>query len=244
VIGWSLAALSVLWGLATFWVFRHFADSSALRIIRRRIHAHLLGIRLFSDDPALVWRAQKALIADNLRFLKLMALPVLILGVPFALCYVRFDAIYGFHPLETGRSSVLTLHGSDVAGELRMPRGIAVETPPVRDFKAREVSWRIRPSATVRGSVTVILPGGVVARNIAAGDRTLSPNWLREPATGVLWLEVDYPRADIEIAGLALPWLAWFLILSSFSGILFTISPRRGYLKEARRPTSYPIRAS
>jgi hypothetical protein len=243
VIGWSLAAFSVLWGLAASWVFRHFANGAALRIVRKRIYAHLLGIRLFSDEPALVWRTQKALIADNLRFLKLMALPVLILGAPFALCYARLDAIYGFRPLQTGRSSVLTLHESDIAGELQAPRGIAVETPPVRDFGSRLVSWSIRPFTTLRGSVNVILPGGAVSRTIAAGERTLSPNWPREPGSGALWLEVDYPRADVEMAGLSLPWLAWFLIISSASAILFMVSPR-SYAKVARRPTGYPIRAS
>jgi hypothetical protein len=244
VIGWSLAAVSFLWGFATFWVFRHFSDRTALRVVRKRIYGHLLGIRLFSDEPALVWNAQKALISDNLLLLKLLALPVLILALPFAFFYSQFEPIYGFRPLEVGHSAVITLHGTDATGVLEVPPGIAVETPTVRDLIAKQISWRIRPLTPVRGSLRVVLPDATITRNIAAGDQILSPKRLREPSAGPIWLEIDYPRSGVDFAGLSLPWIAWFLILSGATALAFTLWPRRSYAKAAHPATNYPIRSS
>jgi len=225
-IGWSLAAISVAWGLGTFWVFRRFSDRAALRIVGKRIYAHLLAIRLFSEEPALVWRAQKALIADNLRFLKLMAVPVLILGIPFALCYEPFDTIYGVRPLQPGQGAIVILHNTDAPATLKVSHEIAIETPPIRNLEARQVSWRIRPLAPVRGNLRVELPGTIVTRSIAAGDPNLSPTYRRESPGSGPWLEVDYPRASVLFFGLSLPWLAWFLLISSASAIILTLWPR------------------
>jgi hypothetical protein len=233
VIGWSLAAIGAIWGVLAFLAFRRFTDRAALRRVTRRLYAHLLELRLFSDEPALVWQAQKALIVDNAHFLARIALPVLIMAVPFALLYPQLDAIYGAAPLEVGHSAIVTaqlsheLEANDAQYVLEPPPGIAVETPPVRDFADRQVSWQIRALKPVRGQLQLRLPGGDVARSIAAGDRTLSPNRRREsPGTnrgtnrgtnlpGAVWVEVDYPRTDVAIVGLSLPWLAWFLIVSA-----------------------------
>lgn len=234
MIGWSLAAVGVLWGLFTYGVFRRFTDHAALRTVRKRLYAHLLEIRLYSEEPSVVWRAQAALVADNVRFLALIALPVLIMALSFALLYTPLDTVYGWGPLAVGRSAVVTLQLPQEPGAidtqyiLKAPTGIAVETAPVRDVAGRQIIWRIRPLMPVFGSLHVTLPGGSdVSMSIAAGDRKLSRYRRREPAPGAGWIEVDYPKANVAIAGLELPWLAWFLIVSTASAALFAIWPAR-----------------
>jgi len=222
VIGWSLAAIGAIWGVVAFLVFRRFTDHAALRRVTRRLYAHLLEIRLFSDEPALVWKAQKALLVDNAHFLARIALPVLIMAVPFALLYAPLDSIYGSAPLEVGHSVIVTAQlshelANDAQYSLEPPPGIVVETTAVRDFAGRQVSWRIRALGPMRGQLRLRLPDGDAARSIAAGERTLSPNRRRESTSGVAWIEVAYPRANVVIAGLSLPWLAWFLIVSTVS---------------------------
>lgn len=247
--GWSLAAFGILWGLAAFWVFRRFTDHAALRTVRRRLYAHLLEIRLFSDEPALVWKAQKALLADNVRFLALTARPALIMAVPFAFLYAPLDSLYGWRPIEVGHSAVVTLQlarepaASDERYILRPPPGIAVETPAVRDFAERQIVWRIRARKPVRGNLRIALPdASEVSRNIAAGEPTLAPNRRRESSPGIVWVEVDYPKASVVIAGLSLPWLAWFLIFSAASAALITIWPRRrASWRVSDPPTTPPI---
>jgi hypothetical protein len=230
MIGWSLTGFSVGWGLLAFAVFRRFTDRAALRIVRKRLYAHLLEIRLYSEEPALVWKAQKALLVDNVRFLMLTAKPILIMAVPFAFLYSPVDSIYGWRPIEVGHSAVVTLQMSrepvanDASYILQSPPGIAVETPPVRSFAEHQVSWRIRALTPVSGNLRVALPGQPdVSRSVAAGDRTLSFIRHRESSPDGVWMEVAYPRANVDIIGLSLPWLAWFLILSTASAALFTL---------------------
>lgn len=229
MIGWSLAAVSVLWGVVAFWIFRQFTDLAALRTVLKRLYAHLLEIRLYSEEPSLVWGAQKALIADNFQFLALMALPVLIMALPFAFLYGPLDSIYGWGPIEVGHSAVVTMQLSREPGanvNLVAPPGIAVETPPVRDLAERQISWRIRALRPVRARLRFAMSGAPDAsRSIVAGPPTLSFHRRRESLADVAWVEVDYPATNVTMAGLSLPWLAWFLIISTASAGLFAIWP-------------------
>ena len=214
----SLAALSAIWGVLASLVFRRFTNRRAVRKAINHIYAHLLEIRLYSEEPSLVWRAQKALIVGNLRFLALIAPAVLAMAIPFALLYPQLDAIYGVAPLEIGHSATVTLSGN--TGTLEAPQGIRIETPPVKDSADREVSWRIRALAPTRGTLRVTLPdGATILRTIASGERTLSPNRRSEASVAI-----DYPRSDVSVAGLAFPWLVWFLVISALSATVFTLS--------------------
>ncbi len=215
MIAWSLAAISILWGLAAFLVFRRFTDYVALRKVRKRMYAHLLEIRLYSEEPGLsVCRAEGELLVDNLRFLMLVAKPVLIMALPFALLYGRLDSVYGWSPLQVGHSATVTMQLSGEAQyTLLTPPGITVETPPVVVPAEHQISWRIRAVAPTRGNLRFLRPGsGDILSPIAAGE--WSPFCCRPRGSSV---EVDYPKAEVAIAGVELPWLAWFLIISTAS---------------------------
>ena len=147
-----------------------FPDRAAVRAAGKRLQARLLEMRLYSSEPALMWAAQKALLRDNLRWLALMLPPALILGLPLAWLFIQLDAVYGRSPLPVGGAAVVTvqlkraLDPSDAAATLQAPPGIAVESPPVRVFAERQISWRIRALRPVRGNLRfVMLPAGDVA---------------------------------------------------------------------------------
>ena len=226
----SLAALSAIWGVLAVLVFRRFTNRNAVRAAINRIYARLLEIRLYSEEMSLVWRAQKMLIADNLKFLARIAPAVLILAIPFALLYPQLDAIYGTASLEVGHTATVTLSGT--SGKLQAPTGIQIETLPVKDPSDHQVSWRIRPLAPIRGTLSITLPGGAtLTRTIASGNRTLAPNRRSESS-----INIDYPRANVTMAGISLPWLNWFLLISAVSGIATaTATPARS----AAHPAHY-----
>jgi hypothetical protein len=201
-----------------------FIDRAAVRAAGKRLQADLLEMRLYSSEPALMWSAQKALIRDNLRWLALMLRPALVLALPLAWLFVQFDGIYGRSPLPVGGDAVVTvqleraLEPVDAASTLQAPPGIAVETPPVRAFARRQISWRIRALRPVHGELRLVLRGHAIEKTIAAGERNgllsprrerslwgflLHPEESRLPAGEAAWVAVDYPPAD-------LPWLAWF----------------------------------
>ena len=217
MMSWSLAVVSLGCGLAIAWVFRRFTNRAAVRAAGKRLQARVLEMRLYSSEPALMWAAQKALLRDNLRWLALMWRPALILALPLAWLLVQLDSIYGRGPLPVGGAAMVTVqleHALDLvdaAASLQAPPEIAVETPPVRIFAERQISWRIRALRPVRGNLRLVLRGHAIEKNIVAGERSLrgfllQPGESRLPAGDVAWVEVDYPPS---------PWLAWFLAIST-----------------------------
>lgn len=242
MVGLSLAAVSVATGLFVLWIFKQTTDLAALRSTIKRIQAHLLEFRLFYDEPRLIWRAQKAIVRENLRFLALMARPALILMLPMAWLLLQLDAVYAYAPLPIGQPSVITAQMSgqimpeNVAATLETPPEIAIETEPVRSAADRQISWRIRPLHPVRGSLRVRLRDAAIDKTIAAGTRPIflirkrvhsllhfliRPEEARLPVGEIAWVEVDYPKTDVTIAGIALPWIAWFVLISTLSALVF-----------------------
>jgi hypothetical protein len=216
VIAASLIIISAIWGALALLIFRSLTNRAALRKAVNRIYAHLLEIRLYSDEPALVWQAQKSLIAENVRFLIRIAPPILIMAVPFALLYPQLDAIYGYAPLKVGQSATVTLNAPGAEPyKLEVPPEISIETPPVKDAATNEISWRIRAVKPVEGTLRVTYPNNEIDRSIAAGNQTLRPNHRTENS-----IEIDYPRTDTTI-----PWLVWFILISTATAGILWRSP-------------------
>lgn len=153
----ELCVVSAIYGVIATIVFRRFTDAGRLRGTVNRILAHVMEFRLFLDEPRIILRAQRELIAENIRLLRQMALPCAILAIPFALLYGPLDRHFGHGPLRIGEPAVVTARGMT---ELKAPPGIVVETPGVRVLRTGEISWRVRPVATVYGG----FPKGVDVR--------------------------------------------------------------------------------
>ena len=242
MVGLSLAAVSVASGLFALWIFSHTTDLAAVRSTIKRIQAHLLEFRLFYDEPRLIWRAQKAIVRENLRFLVLIMRPTLILMLPMAWLLVQLEAVYAYAPLPIGQPSVVTaqlsgpLMPEDFTATLQTPSGITIETDPVRSATDRQISWRIRPLRPVQGSLRLRFRDAAIDKKIAAGTRPiflvrkrvrsllqfmLRPEEARLPVSEISWVEVDYPKTDVIIAGIALPWIAWFVLISTLSALVF-----------------------
>jgi hypothetical protein len=238
---WSLAPISLLLGIAMLWVFRVTSNQAAIRQAKRRLQAHLYELRLFADEPALIWRAQRGLLAANARYIGLMLIPAVVLTVPMVVLFVHLESFYGMGPLPAGEPAIVTLQMKAPLDPqvpppaLEAPEGIAVETPGVRVPGERQVSWRLRPLHAASGYLRVILPGQTVEKKIEAGagprylsDRRVStaldllwhPAEKRLPAGPVEWIEVRYPPATVHWLGLDLHWLIWLLVLSMASALL------------------------
>ncbi len=238
----ALAAVSVVFGLAVLWVFRRVSDQQRIRETKRRIKAHLYELRLFADEPALMWKSQAGLLKANARYLALGLKPALVIAVPAFLLFVQLDAYYGRAPLAVGDAAIVTAHWSrplDFAAPapvLQAPDGIVVETEAVRIPSAREMSWRIRPVRETSGLLRVLVPGGAVEKRIEAGDgprytsRRRVRSWTaliaeptesRLPGSGIDWIEIEYPAATVPWMGLRFSWLVWVLVFSCGAILLF-----------------------
>jgi choline-sulfatase len=188
----TLIPLSMICGVLTAFVFRRFASADTRQTVNR-ILAHMMELRLFLDEPGLIWKAQRGLMRENLRLLRQIALPCLITTPLLALVMWQADAVYGRGPLRANEPVVVTAkfktaNLKDV--RLEIPPGIIVETPGVRVPPLREVSWRIKPTQPFRGS--------------------LSTN------TAAEWIDIPWPRASM----LGVSWMVWFFGISSLATLL------------------------
>ncbi len=196
--------VSVVFGIVGVLIFRRFTERAAIRRSVNRILAHVMELGLFLDSPGLVFRAQRDLLRENLRLLRLVMVPGLILAALFIPMY----AIYDHGPLPVGETSVVTIQmKGDVmpAVQLEAPEGIVVETPGVRIVRDRQISWRVRPLRQSSGQWKFHVEERVVAASC----------FVRDPA--IRSIEIRYPAATI----LGWSWLVWFGGMSSVSAVVF-----------------------
>lgn len=208
---WTLIPVSILYGLAAALLFRRCTDEASIHRTVNGMIAHVMEFRLFLDSPALILRAQRDLFRENLRLLRLILLPCTILAVIFIVLFPQLDAVYGHEPLKVGERSVVTAQLSGDA-VLEAPAGIIVESPGVHVVHARQISWRVRPLGRTSGELRVRYPGGVLTRQIVAGNGPIY-GWklpFRSPE-----IEIRYPRRTV----LGVNWMVWFFLVSSAAAI-------------------------
>ena len=54
----TLIPIGLLLGVAMLWVFGRWSNQKAIKAAKRRVEACLYEMRLFTDEPSLVWKAQ------------------------------------------------------------------------------------------------------------------------------------------------------------------------------------------
>src|SRR5215471_5208976 len=99
----GLTVLSAAVGIGMLWVFRKTSNQEGMKKIKRRVYASLLELRVFADEPAVTWRAQKSLFAANFRYMGLALKPALWMVVPVALLLIHLESFYGRAPLPVAR---------------------------------------------------------------------------------------------------------------------------------------------
>jgi hypothetical protein len=234
----SLIPLSVLLGIGMLWVFRKTSNPEAIGKAKARMMAHLYEMRLFPDEPVLIWKAQWGLLAANARYLGRMLWPALVMSIPMVLLFSEMECFYGYRPLEPGREAILTVQlktaSAAAAPELRPPEGIAVETPGVRLEDGRQISWRIRATRPVTGNLEIRFPDETVGKSVDAGtgprylsgrrvssigDLIWHPAERLLPSGRVDWIELRYPETGVQALGIELPWLAWLVVFSMITAL-------------------------
>jgi hypothetical protein len=236
---WSLTAIAIGAGVALAWTFGRFSDQERIAFVQRKLRASLYAFRLYGDEPALIFRAQKQLLLWNARYLALLWRPMALSIVPTMILLIALDAVYAHRPLAAGESAIVTAQLVRAVNlDMPMPslegRGILVETPAVRLMDQHQVCWRVRAMGGATGSVLLRVPGASVVKAVQAGDglryiseRRVSSllDWLRDPgearlpAGPVSWIEVSYPAGAIDVFGFAINWLAWFCAVSLLAAL-------------------------
>lgn len=224
---WLLIGIGALSGMASLSAFRRWSDPAKLRIAVNHLLAHLMEFQLFADQPLVILRAQYDLVMANVRFLRLLVLPSLLLLLPYAALLVAMEGFFGKAVLPLGRPLVVTLQCTANARRelpevsLQAPPGIEVETDPVRVPSESQISWRVRPTFASVGYLRVSANGRVLIKKISS---TPGLQWLFNPLEfprNPIWFR--YPDATVFHAH----WLVWFSAGSLFGFLFSALIPRR-----------------
>jgi hypothetical protein len=239
----SLVLVSVGAGIAMMLLFKLASNPVAIGRAKRRVQAQLLALRLFGDEPALVWHAQVRLLTGNLRYIAVMLAPIAAAAIPFVLTYPHLEALYGKAALPVGSETVLTVRLRQAnalpqsAPHLEMPPGLRAVTPPVQIAKAggaSEISWRLLAASAVAAPIRIHVGDADVTKVVQVGE---SHGYLNETRPGgpLAWLlapgeapiashriesvHVVYRLQRLAAFGLEWPWEAWFIAISVIAAL-------------------------
>ena len=239
----SLVLFAAVTGVAMALLFRLASRPAAIRSAKRRAQAQFLALRLFADEPAVVWRAQMRLLAANVRYLGVLLVPTAAAAVPFILAFPQLEALYGRVALRVGSETVLTVRMERGGAQpvLETPPGLHVETPGVD--AASETSWELLVTGPVSGPVHIRTSSSDVTKNVAVGsgsgylDEKRSAGllaWWRDPgegrihSPGVDWVRVAYRKQRFAALGMEWGWEVWFLSIAMLAApVASTVSPAR-----------------
>jgi hypothetical protein len=217
----TLAVFSAAAGLGILWAFKGCSNQRLLQQARRRLRAHLLGIRLFAGDPVVILRSQGRLLAWSARYMALLMPPFLAVAIPLFLAWDYLDALWGRAPLAPGDAVVMTarLRPGTADAQLAAPGWLAVETPGVRVPAGHEVSWRVRVRQAGSGEVSVRAGGEHAEKRVEARpgmhylpDRTTA-------AGAIEWVELRYPHRNVSVLGVSFNWAVWFCLISTLTAL-------------------------
>lgn len=147
----ALLVVSAIFGVLALWVFKHISWQRGIKATKDKIKGHLIEIRIYQDDLAVVSRAIGRVLVRNVQYLALNFGPFLPLAVPFTLVVAQLVVRYGFDPVPvTATQSTHALFGEhqlELAGE--------------------GLSLGIEGDEAAIESLEVVLPEGLVARALA-----------------------------------------------------------------------------
>ena len=240
---WIVLSVGLVSGALSFWLFRRAADPAKLRIAVNRILAHLFELRLFADEPILVIRSQRDLFSANFAFLRLTAVPSLLLLVPFAILIAAMEGVFAYAPIPVGTPAVVTMQCRAAASaplpqvHLVAPRGIRMDTPPLRFPASSQIAWRVIPLRAAAGELELLCDHQIIRKSIASGS---GPRWISTIREGSLLpfllhpferpfassvasaVSITYPPATVLHAS----WLTWFLFASFGGAVLSAFAVR------------------
>ncbi len=75
----GMAFISFLTGLLMLFIYRLASNQAGIRVVKARIKAHLLELRLYKDNMSVTMRAQGRILGANLRYLALNLKPLLVM---------------------------------------------------------------------------------------------------------------------------------------------------------------------
>ena len=234
----GLLLLSAVFGVGMLWVVGKTSDQRAIGLAKKRMQAYLLEMRIYSDEPRVLLRAQWMLLAQNAKYVGHMLRPALFLALPMVVLYAHLDAVYGKRPLHVGESALVEASTDVPAPPLGLTAagGVTVDSTSVTASGEGRTFWRIRAVRAESGELRLTTPGGTVSKSVATGSGhayvsasrarawwrrlLLEPGEPRLDAADVSRLALAYPSREVGPPGWETHWAVWFLGVSIMSAFV------------------------
>lgn len=239
----GLIFISVLTGIVMLFLYKFTSNQTALKIIKSRISAYFLEMRLYKDDFSIVSSSLKNIFATNLQYMKLALLPAIIMILPVILIMIQLNLRYAHTGLEQGSSALLRVRfeeGIDILRkniDLRVGDGLSKDSAAFRIPPLKEVGWRIGVVESGIHMAIVSVDGKEIAIPIVATKKIVpcytdferggiraaifNPGAPRVPTgIGVVSIKVEYPKRTFSWGLFRFSWLWSFLIISMASGLI------------------------
>ena len=155
----GLTCFSFAAGVGMLYVFKWTSDQEGLEDVKRKIHAGIFEIRLFSDDIRAIFTAQRDIFRYNFVYLRLALAPLLWMIIPFVLMVAQLQLHYGYEGLIVGEPVIVkvAMSGERAVGnglgtegdvgssvvELEVPEGLRLETPRLTIRSLNQAEWRL-----------------------------------------------------------------------------------------------------
>ncbi|MCI0667138.1 MAG: hypothetical protein L0Y43_03690, partial [Methylococcaceae bacterium] len=162
--------------------------------------------------------------------------------IPFILILIQVESRFAFKSLDTGQEAILSVtvdratSVQDVDSTLELPDGLSKATPAMRVEDSGEILWRIHATRPGSHHVVVKINDQPFEKNVMVDqglvplatalypvDDIRSVGFPAEPGLhanpAVRLIELDYPRARSEFAGLSSAswWLFLFTLVLGFA---------------------------
>jgi hypothetical protein len=232
----GMAAVSLLTSVLVLLVYRWSSNQEGIRSAKNRTVAHLLELALFRNSLPVMFRAQREILASNLNYLRYSLFPLMILAAPLLVMIFQLELWFGYRPLKVGESAIVRVLLKENASlhTLSLPQdpgaAVAVETPPLRIEKSREVDWRIRAIKPGAWNIHILAGDAATSKQVLVGEALLakvsparvSTRWLDllsspgEPplpdSSPIHRIEIQYPQA--AFFGGRIHWLFVYFFLT------------------------------
>jgi hypothetical protein len=228
----ALVLTSAVFGVIALVLFKHVSAQRRIKSAKDKIKGHLIEIRIYQDDLAIVGKAIGKVLFRNFQYLALNFAPFLPLSFPFVIVLAQLVVRYGYAPAAVhgpeeailpGRGSMIEVElsrdrAADVAGlRIELPEGVRALSPLVRVPSEGRAFQEVAAIAPGAGAVRFVLPGGEHAdKKFSAGSWSgpLQPERGTGFFSALLWPAEDSFSGDSPFRRIRVEYpeekLSWF----------------------------------
>lgn len=162
----ALVLISAILGWLMLMIWGWTSNQAAIKHVRNQIAAHLLSTRLFKDNLAVTFRAQRMILWNAVKLMGYSLKPMIIMAIPFLLVMSQIGLRYEHRPFRPGERVRVTATLKPVApsdrpmteaekeenraallgigSKLALPEGVTWDRhDPCRAEPERTIDWRL-----------------------------------------------------------------------------------------------------